>query len=113
VKKKVSLPGALVEDITFTSLTRNQRHNLERRGRRALYDLPPDLIKRISQIAETYRLTNSMVAGVLLIHGLREIEDGKLDLRELRLPSDSPRYDYRVDLQGLIKKWGNKRIKLD
>jgi hypothetical protein len=105
MKKRISLPGRLVEDVPFDSLTRNQRRNIERRGRRALYDLPPDLIRRISQLAETYRLTNSMVAGALLIHGLRYIQDGNLDLSKLRIPSDSPRYDFRIDLMNLIKKW--------
>lgn len=106
MKKRISLHGNLAEDIPFETLSRNQRRNLERRGRRALYDLPPDLIRRISQLAETYRLTNSMVAGALLIHGLRDIQDGALDLNKLRTPSDSPRYDFRIDLAGLLKKWG-------
>jgi hypothetical protein len=105
LKKEVSLPGNQAEDIPFDSMTRSQRHNIERRGRRALYDLPPDLIRRISQLAETYRLTNSMVAGTLLIQGLRDIQDGNLDLSKLRIPSDSPRYDFRIDLMNLIKKW--------
>jgi hypothetical protein len=108
MKKSISLHGNLEEDVPFDSLSRNQRRNIERRGRRALYDLPPDLIRHISLLAETYRLTNSMVAGVLLIHGLRDIQDGSLDLGTLRIPSDSPRYDFRIDLVALLKKWGIK-----
>jgi len=108
MKKINSLHGVQAEDIPFDSLTRNQRRNIERRGRRALYDLPSDLIRRISQLAETYRLTNSMVAGTLLIHGLRDIQDGDLDLGKLRIPSDSPRYDFRIDLVRLIKRWNIK-----
>jgi hypothetical protein len=106
MKKRISLQSNLGEEVLFDSLTRNQRRNIERRGRRALYDLPPDLIRRISQLAETYRLTNSMVAGALLIHGLRDIQGGTLDLGKLRIPSDSPRYDFRIDLADLMKKWG-------
>lgn len=105
MKKRKSFQSNPREEIFFESLTRNQRHNIERRGRRALYDLPPDLIQRISRLAETYRLSNSMVAGALLIHGLRDIQDGALDLAKLRKPSDSPRYDFRIDLADLLKKW--------
>jgi len=108
MNKGISLHGNLEEDVPFDSLSRSQRRNIERRGRRALYDLPPDLIRHISLLAETYRLTNSMVAGVLLIHGLRDIQDGALDLGTLRMPSDSPRYDFRIDLVALLKKWGIK-----
>lgn len=97
---------ALIKGETdYASLTRNQRHNIARRGRRALYDLPPSLIREISSLAEAYRLTNSMVAGVLLIHALREQRSGSIDLADLRVPSDSPRYDYRIDLEKLMKKW--------
>lgn len=108
MKKIISSQNTPGEEVPFDSLTRNQRHNIERRGRRALYDLPPDLIRRISRLAETYRLTNSMVAGALLIHGLRDIQGGTLDLGKLRIPSDSPRYDFRIDLAGLIKRWNIK-----
>jgi len=92
-------------DVDYSSLTRNQRHNIERRGRRALYDLPPDLIREIAHLAETLRLTNSMVAGVLLIYGLRDLHSGSIDLADLRVPGDSPRYDFRIDLEKLMKKW--------
>lgn len=108
MKKRLNFQIIPGEEVSFDSLTRNQRHNIERRGRRALYDLPPDLIRCISQLAETYRLTNSMVAGVLLIHGLRDIQGGTLDLGKFRMPSDSPRYDFRVDLAGLMKRWNIK-----
>ncbi len=92
-------------DVDYSSLTRNQRHNIERRGRRAMYDLPPDLILEIAHLAEALRLTNSMVAGVLLIYGLRDLRSGSIDLADLRVPGNSPRYDFRIDLEKLIKKW--------
>ena len=92
-------------DVDYSSLTRNQRHNIERRGRRALYDLPPDLIREIACLAETLRLTNSTVAGVLLIHGLRDLHNGSIDLADLRVPGNSPRYDFCIDLEKLMKKW--------
>ncbi|MCJ7695497.1 MAG: hypothetical protein MUO40_08725 [Anaerolineaceae bacterium] len=89
----------------FSTLSRAQQKNIERRGRRALYDLPPKLIKRVANIAEEYGLTNSQVAGVMLLYALQDLKNCKMKLRDYRQASESPRYDYKVDLDKLIKVW--------
>ena len=86
-------------------LLRERRKNAERRGRRALYDFPPGLIKMVADIAEEARMTNSQVAGLLLLHALRDYRQGKIDLRAYREPSESPRYDFRIDLDDLFESW--------
>lgn len=89
----------------FTSLSRAQKKSIARRGRRALYDLPPTLIKRVASIAEEFGLTNSQVAGVLLLHALRDHKAGKIKLQDYRTVSSSPRYNYKIDLEELIDEW--------
>jgi len=89
-------------------LLRERRKNAERRGRRALYDLPGGLIKMVASIAEEARMTNSQVAGILLMHALRDYRQGKINLRDFRQPSASPRYDFRADLDALFDRWDFK-----
>lgn len=89
-------------------LLRERRKNAERRGRRALYDLPGGLIKMVASIAEEARMTNSQVAGILLMHALRDYRQGKINLRDYRQPSASPRYDFRADLDTLFEGWDFK-----
>ncbi len=91
-------------------LLRERRKSARRRGRRALYDLPPGLIKAVARIAEEGRLTNSQVAGLLLIHALTDYYRGKIKLSDYRQPSDSPRYDYKIDLEQLFENWDFKKI---
>ena len=93
------------------SSARSERRKLLRtqkkcgtRGR-ALYDFPPGLIKMVADIAEEARMTNSQVAGLLLLHALRDYRQGKIDLRTYREPSESPRYDFRIDLDDLFESW--------
>jgi hypothetical protein len=90
-------------------LIRERQKNAERRGRRALYDLPSGLIKAVASIAEEARMTNSQVAGIFLLHALREYHQGKINLRDYRQPSASPRYDYRVDLDKLFESWDYRK----
>jgi len=100
-----TIPKQNQEKDNYSELTRAQKKNIERRGRRALYDLPPKLIKRVANIAEEFGLTNSQVAGVLLLHALKDLKNGKIKLRDFRLFSESPRYDYKVDLDKMIDEW--------
>lgn len=67
-------------------LLRERRKNAERRGRRALYDLPGGLIKMVASIAEEARMTNSQVAGILLMHALRDYRQGKIDQAFISYP---------------------------
>ena len=89
-------------------MSRDERRNIERRGKRALYDLPEELLSAIALTAEKNRTTHSMIAGSLLIYGLREIQSGRLQIKDLLTPCESPRYDYKIDLVSLMDRWGVK-----
>ena len=102
---KSTIPDQNNDSDHFSTLSRSQQKNIERRGHRALYDLPPRLIKRIASIAEEYSLTNSQVAGVLLLYALKEFNSGKVKIRDYRQTSESPRYTYKIDLVKLLDKW--------
>lgn len=93
------------DEDNFSTLSRSQQKNIERRGRRALYDLPPRLIRKIANIAEEFGLTNSQVAGVLLLHALKDLNSGRFEIRDYRQTSESPRYNYKIDLEKLLEKW--------
>ena len=71
-----------------------QARQEERNGRRAVYDLEPELIGLIKRLADDQGTTASMVAGILLHYGVNAIEDGCLDLSKYRhlLPAN-PRYE--------------------
>lgn len=66
----------------------------ERNGRRAVYDLSPELIGQVSELAREQGTTASMVAGILIPYALQAIERGDLDLGEYRrLLVRNPRYE--------------------
>ena len=97
-----------ITDEELSNLSRDERRTIERRGKRALYDLPEELIKAIALTAEKNRTTHSMIAGSLLAYGLREIQSGRLQIKDLLTPCDSPRYEYKIDLADLMDRWGVK-----
>jgi len=90
------------------SLTREQRKERARQaarvGKRASYDLPPTLIQHIRQIGEKERTPASQVAAALLAYGLQRYWLGEIDLGARKVPSDSPRYDWNLNLQRLLEK---------
>ncbi len=70
-----------------------------RKGARALYDLDPALIAAVKRVAGKTCTTASQVAAVAIIRFLADVEAGKVDLRDYRTPSDSPRYEFNIDLE--------------
>ena len=80
---------------------RERRKSKTRRGRRAVYDLDPALIQVVKELAEAHRVPASQVAALLLTHGLAALETGAIDLEGLKVPSDSPRYEWNLDLERL------------
>lgn len=67
-----------------------------RKGKRALYDLDPEVIHAIQRIAETNHTTASQVARLALAMFLDAVWSGNLDVREYRKPIDNPRYEYTL-----------------
>lgn len=63
---------------------------------RVNWDLP--LVKgQIVELAEEHGIPASQLATLLLLHALRDLENGRLDLEALKTPSNSPRYQWNLD----------------
>ena len=77
---------------------RERQKNMARRGRRAVYDLDPALIEAVKEIAEQHSVPASQVAALLLSLGLEELARDAVNLNDLKVPSDSPRYEWTLDL---------------
>jgi hypothetical protein len=77
---------------------RERKKSQSRRGRRAVYDLPPDMIAAVKELAEAHRVPASQVAALLLTVGLEALEGGEVDIDAYKVPSDSPRYEWNLDL---------------
>lgn len=82
-------------------LAREREKSRDRRGRRAVYDLDPELIEAVKAIAAEHGVPASQVAAVLLTVGLEALAAGEVDLEALKTPSDSPRFEWNLDLERL------------
>ena len=70
--------------------------NKARQGRRAVYDLSPELIQEVAAIAEQHRVPASQIAALLLRHGFRALQRGEIDIESRKVPSRSPRYRWNL-----------------
>lgn len=90
------------------SKAKERKKAADRRGRRALYDLPPELIDAVQQLAEPesgdYVTTASQIAALALTRLINQVADGEISIREFLSPvASSPRYSHTVDLPVLRK----------
>ena len=65
---------------------------------RATYDLPASLKERIAAIAEGHQTSASQVAALFLLQALEAFDQGEIDLEGYKVPSNSPRYEWNLDL---------------
>ena len=72
---------------------RERQKAAARRGKRALYDLPEELIQQVKSVAEAFHTTASQVAGLGLHLFMDQIESGEIDLNDYLIPIDNPRYE--------------------
>ena len=70
-----------------------------RRGKRALYDLPEDLIQDVKTLAEKFHTSASQVAGLGLHLFLESVKRGEIDLNDYLVPIDNPRYENLLGLE--------------
>lgn len=82
------------------NLTEYQRRKVELDANRtkATFDLSPDLKTTIESIATKHKVSNSQIASLLLIYGLKAIEKGELDIYEFKVTCWSPRYEFTISL---------------
>jgi len=76
-----------------------QRERMQqRREFRVTYDLPPSIRNQVARLAEKGKFPASQLAAVLLAEALKRLETGEIDLDKYKVPSDSPRYEWNLDL---------------
>lgn len=73
----------------------------KRLAHRVNWDLPVSLKQRIKKIAEEHLVPESQVAGLLLLQGLQGLDSGAFDLDDYKARSNSPRYEWTLDLETL------------
>ncbi len=64
-------------------------------------DLPQELKKRVFALAEAEKIPASQIVALFLVDGLRRLESGDLVLDPYRRRSESPRYDWTLDISSL------------
>lgn len=70
-------------------ITRDRRHQAERKGHRAAYDLEPSVIRTLAVIAADYHCSASSMAAIAIFHLVNSINDGTFDPRTCLVPSPS------------------------
>lgn len=79
-----------------------EKQKMERRLKgRATYDLTPALKERIEQIAAGEGVPASQIAHLFLLHSLRAFEAGEINVKAYKRPTQSPRYEWTLDLKEL------------
>lgn len=89
---------------TKSERTKKAKERKKAEGRlpgRVNLDLSPDLKKKVFDLAEAERIPASQLVAFFLADGLRRFESGKLNFKDYRRPSMSPRYSWTLDLANL------------
>ena len=70
-----------------------------RKGNRALYDLPHEMIDAVQQVAADYETSASQIAKLALWMFLNAVKDGDVDVRVYRvIANKNPKYNYAIEL---------------
>lgn len=86
---------------------KERQHNEERRGQRATYDLPPEIIDHIKKLADQHKTTASQITALALALFIDRIDNdpGYLQGSLVLLDKPNPRYERKVVLP---KGWWEK-----
>lgn len=80
------------------SLRRERSKAEARRGKRALYDLPEDLIRQIQRVAEDNGTSASQVAKLALSFFIEQVMFERIDVSDYRVIAEkNPRYEFMLD----------------
>jgi len=63
------------------------------------YDLPEGITSQVETLAEQHGVPPSHLVALLLKAGLREVEDGQLDIRAYKRSSPVPRYEWFLEVE--------------
>jgi hypothetical protein len=81
------------------SVKREREKAEARKGKRALYDLPPELIERVRKIAEAYEVSNSQVAKLAIWLFLDDVRNARVNVKDYRvLGNKNPKNPYTIEL---------------
>ena len=75
---------------------RERKRTEARKAKRATYDLPPKLKQKIAEIAKNHECPASQIAHLLLLHGLKELEAGNVEIESRKYPSKSPLFEWNL-----------------
>lgn len=65
---------------------------------RAIYDFDPDLKRAIEQISQELGVPPADVMSVFALDMIEAVSKGEINLQELRIPSNHPKYPFRLKL---------------
>lgn len=88
--------GSLARRQQARTMTPGKRKKRERdRARTKItFDWPAWLIEQVTELAHEHGVPANQLAAVLVQRGLREVQSGKLNLREWKIPSRTPAFDW-------------------
>jgi hypothetical protein len=71
-----------------------------RKGQRALYDLPEELIEEVKKVAAQYSTSASQIAKLAILMFLQAEKNGyQIDVRAYRVPAGkNPKFEYVIEL---------------
>jgi hypothetical protein len=83
------------------SRTAAQRKKAERDRQRSkvTYDWPEEIIQEVAERAAEMGCPASHLAAALCLEGLKAVDEGRLDVLAMRVPANSPRFDWYLDLE--------------
>ncbi len=79
----------------------------QRREEHTTYDIPVELRRRIKDLAERERVPASQIAALALLRFVQDYERRQVDLAEYKVASNSPRFDFNLNLP--LEQAGLKR----
>ena len=89
------------QDLRARRMTPAQRQQARRDAGRnkKTYDLPEGITSQVETLAEQHGVPPSHLVALLLKAGLREVEDGQLDIRAYKRSSPVPRYEWFLEVE--------------
>jgi hypothetical protein len=84
--------------------SKERKKAADRLAGRVNLDLPPALKKQVFDLAVEQGIPASQIVAFFLADGLRRLAAGEVDLRPYKRASESPRYDWNLDIPEYTEK---------
>jgi hypothetical protein len=96
-------PQQKLLDQAKRSKSHRKKVEKDRQRIRLLVDVPEEVRKAVIAIAEPKRISWSSVTSLLIALGLREVQQGHAEMEKFLRPSNTPRFDYEVDVESWLE----------